>query len=222
MSEEGVRLSKRVAALQGCSRSQAEALIAAGAVQVDGQVMIDPARRIPADARLQVAEWTPLGTLTVLLHKPVGMTAVLALGQAWAALGIGPSPVAGLQEMLPLPLPVSGLSVWSNDRSVVRRLMDRERPVETEWLLSLPVSQAQAVMPSLQAGGLRASLSHEREAQSQWRLVDKGNAGAEVVDFLERSQLAGTWSLRRQRIGRLGLSPLAVGQARLCLEFERF
>ena len=121
MSEEGVRLSKRVAALLGCSRSQAEALIAAGAVQVDGQVVTDPARRIPADASLQVAELTPVGALTVLLHKPAGMTAALALGQAWPALGIGPSPVAGLQEVLPLPLPVSGLSVWSNDRSVVRR-----------------------------------------------------------------------------------------------------
>ena len=33
-SADGVRLAKRVAAQQGCSRSQAEALIAAGAVQV--------------------------------------------------------------------------------------------------------------------------------------------------------------------------------------------
>lgn len=217
-----MRLSKRVAALQGCSRSQAEALVATGAVKVDGQVLTDPARRIPAHARLQVAEWKPAGALTVLLYKPAGMTAAEALARAWPELGMGPNPVARLQEMLPLPLPVSGLSVWSNDRSVVRRLMDRERPVETEWLLSLPVSQVRAVMAALQAGGLRASPGHEREGQAQWRLVDKGDGGPAMVDFLDRSQASGAWALRRQRIGRLGLSPLSAGQARWRLEFEKF
>ena len=45
-AHDGERLSKRVAAAQTCSRREAEALIFAGAVQVNGQVVTDPARRV--------------------------------------------------------------------------------------------------------------------------------------------------------------------------------
>ncbi len=40
-SEEGIRLAKRVAAEQNCSRREAEALIVAGGVQVAGKVVTD-------------------------------------------------------------------------------------------------------------------------------------------------------------------------------------
>ena len=219
---DGVRLAKRVAALQGCSRSQAEALIAAGAVQVDGAVVTDPARRVAEGAPLQVSDLAPLGELTVLLHKPAGMAAAEALQQAWTTLGQGPAPLASLQELLPLPKSASGLCVWSNERPVIRRLLDHERPAETEWLLSLPLAAGPAVVPALQAGGVRASLGHERDGVGQWRLVDKGNRGQAMLDFLDGCQFQGDWSLRRQRMGRLGLSPLSVGQARLKLDFEKF
>ena len=59
--------------------------------------------------------------MTVLLHKPAGMTAAEALRQAWYALALGPMPPAGLKECLPLPEQASGLSVWSDERPVVRR-----------------------------------------------------------------------------------------------------
>lgn len=222
MSEEGVRLAKRVAAQQGCSRSQAEALIAAGAVSVDGQVVTDPARRVAHLARLQVSAQEPACPKTVLLHKPAGMNASDALYRAWDALSQGAQPPAGLREWLPLPRQASGLSVWSDERPVVRRLMDRDRPLETEWLLSMPTSGAHAVIDALQTGGLRASLGHERGGVGQWRLVDKVDRGAALVDFLDSGQFSGVWTLRRQRVGRLGLAPLSVGQARLRLDFEKF
>lgn len=226
MSEEGIRLAKRVAASQVCSRREAEALITSGAVQVDGQVVTDPARRVAEGARLQVqaqsaAQWG-VGALTVLLHKPAGTRAIDALRAAWPALGLGPAPMASLLEHLPLPVAAAGLSVWSGDRGMVRRLQDRERPLEIEWLLTLPMTAAGPVIGELQAGGVRASLGHERDGVGQWRLVDKGDRGAEMVDFLDRSQFRGAWTLRRQRIGRMGLSPLAAGQARLRLDFEKF
>ena len=105
---------------------------------------------------------------------------------------------------------------------MVRRLLDRERPLETEWLLTLPVAAADSIIGALQAGGVRASLSSEREGFGQWRLVDKGDRGAELVEFLDRSQVPTGWTLRRQRIGRMGLSPLVSGQARFRLDFEKF
>ena len=222
MSEDGIRLAKRVAASQVCSRREAEELIAAGAVQVNGEVVTDPARRVLEGARVQVLAQTGVGALTVLLHKPAGTKASEALRAAWPALGLGGMPSAALLEQLPLPLGASGLSVWSSERPMVRRLQDRERPLELEWLLTLPVAAAGLVIPELQAGGVRASLGHERDGVGQWRLVDKGDRGAELVDFLDRGQFRGLWTLRRQRVGRMGLSPLASGQARLRLDFEKF
>jgi 16S rRNA U516 pseudouridylate synthase RsuA-like enzyme len=160
--------------------------------------------------------------MTVLLHKPAGVAAAEALRQAWTALALGPVPAAGLQECWPLPEQASGLSIWSDERPVVRRLLDRERPLETEWLLTMPLAGASARLEPLQAGGVRVSLGHERDGIGQWRLVDKGDRGGALVDFLDAGQFAGAWTLRRQRVGRLSLSPLPVGQARLRLDFEKF
>lgn len=219
---EGIRLAKRVAALQGCSRREAEELIAAGAVQVTGQTVTDPARRVSPHTAVQVVDSAGAVPQTVLLYKPAGVTASAALREAWAGLGAGSAPSLRLKELLPLPLAASGLSVWSDESPMVRRLLDRERPLESEWLLTLPVAAANPIIGALQAGGLRASLGSEREGVGQWRLVDKGDRGAELADFLDRGQVSGGWTLRRQRIGRMGLSPLAIGQARLRLDFEKF
>lgn len=222
MSEEGTRLAKRVATELGCSRREAEQWIAAGAVQLAGQVVTDPARRVPDDVPVQIGQRAVAGAVTALLHKPAGMTGSSALRETWAVLAPGSSPLAGLQELLPLPVQVSGLSVWSDERPMVRRLLDRERPLETEWRLTLPMAAAEPVISPLRAGGVRASLGHEREGIGQWRLVDKGDRGQALVDFLDTSQFAGSWTLRRQRIGRMGLAPLASGQARWRLDFEKF
>lgn len=222
MSEEGVRLAKRVAAERGCSRREAEALIAAGAVQVAGQTVTDPARRVLPHMSLQVSALAVTGAMTVLLHKPVGQASAVALQASWQALDRGAVPPASLQELLPLPMKASGLSVWTDERPMARRLLDRERPLETEWLLTLPMAAAGLVISEFQAGGVRTSLGHEREGLGQWRLVDKGDRGAAMVDFLDAGQFSGAWTLRRQRIGRMGLSPLASGQARLRLDFEKF
>ena len=219
---EGVRLAKRVASQQGCSRREAEELIAAGAVQVAGQTVTDPARRVPEQVAVQVTSSAGAMPQTVLLYKPAGVTAPAALGEAWSALGAGPVPSLRLRELLPLPLQASGLSVWSDESPMARRLLDRERPLETEWLLTLPVAGADSIIGALQAGGVRASLSSEREGIGQWRLVDKGDRGVELVEFLDRSQVLTGWTLRRQRIGRMGLSPLVSGQARFRLDFEKF
>lgn len=222
MSEEGIRLAKRVAALQACSRREAEALIAAGAVQVDGQAVTDPARRVLQQAVLRVNASVAGRSLTLLLHKPAGVTAAQAVRAAYAALSPGAALAAGLQEWMPLPVQAGGLSVWSDERPVVRRLQDRDRPLETEWLLTLPMAAAAQCIPVLQAGGVRASLGHERDGVGQWRLVSAGDCGPQLTDFLDRSPFAGAWTLRRQRIGRLGLSPLVSGQARQRMDFEKF
>lgn len=221
-AQPGVRLAKRVAALQGCSRSQAEALIAAGAVQVDGQVVTDPARRVTEHLTVQLCAGPAIGAVTVLLHKPAGISAAQALHQAWSALSLGPVPPPGLKQWLPLPDKASGLSIWSDEQPVVRRLLERQRPLELEWLLSMPIDAADGVIAALQEGGMRTSLGHARDGIGQWRLVDKGDRGQTLAELLDQGQLHGVSTLRRQRVGRLSVAPLSPGQARQRLDFEKF
>ena len=228
MNDAGVRLAKRVAAAQGCSRREAEWLITSGAVQVAGQTITEPAHRVAEQTPLQIQPQlaASAGALTVLLHKPAGASAAQALSAAWPALaaasGLGPAPPTRLLEQLPLPLAASGLSVWTDEAPVLRRLADRQRPLETEWLLGLPLAGAEAVLGQLHALGARASLGHAREGRGQWRLVAKGADPHAWLAVLDARQGQGDWQLRRQRIGRLGLSPLAPGQARARLDFEKF
>ena len=80
-SEEGIRLAKRVAADQNCSRREAEALIVAGGVQVAGKVVTDPARRVRDEQPVNVnrlVSMAALAPLTLVLFKPAHKVANLA------------------------------------------------------------------------------------------------------------------------------------------------
>ncbi len=70
--DDGERLSKRVAQMVPCSRSEAEQYIAGGWVRVDGKVVEEPQTRV----RQQTVTIDPnaslleLSSITLLLHKP--------------------------------------------------------------------------------------------------------------------------------------------------------
>ncbi len=53
-------------------------------------------------------------------------------------------------------------------------------------------------------------------------MVEKVDQARTWVDVLEQGPLRGGWALRRQRIGRLGLSPLASGEMRVRRDFGKF
>ena len=76
-ADEGIRLAKRVAALAGCSRREAELLIENGAVRVDGTAALLPQSRVHADQagrdRSRRHGREPVVPVTLLLHKPAGM-----------------------------------------------------------------------------------------------------------------------------------------------------
>ncbi len=120
-SEEGIRLAKRVAAEQNCSRREAEALIVAGGVQVAGKVVTDPARRVREEQIVQVnrlVSMAALAPLTLVLFKPAHRVANLAWLQDTVGLkapqpGLwGPERLAKMQMPLPLAKPASGLCIF--------------------------------------------------------------------------------------------------------------
>ncbi len=224
LSPEGLRLSKVVAALQHCSRSQAEAWIASGAVQVDGQVVNDPARRVLAQ-QVQVlpgqrpprvdARWT------VLAHAPAP--------RSWPAAHIdhADAPVpAGLHKHAPLcplpPGPVSGLEVWSNDPMVLQRFADRQRPLEAEWMLSVPAHALDAILQQLQSWQVRCSISQRQQTRGSLRVITPTPEAPGWLPAIADRLPPDQWHLLRQRIGQKSLRPLTPDTWRLLKFGEKF
>lgn len=249
---QGVRLAKRVAALQGCSRSQAEAMIAAGAVWVDGQIVTDPARRVQDETlRVEASPAVQTGPLTLLVHWPAqwptdwsqngpengptgqptgrrdsthdSLQQVLAHLQACAGSKLPPpARLALLRPVCTLGPGQCGLAVWSDDPSVLRRIHDRQQPLEHEWRLSTAQALPDDVQADLSAQGWRISLSQQSPGRLAYRLVGKRPEAPRMPAGLAGVPGRVVLELRHLRLGRLGLAPLQAGQARLLRAAERF
>jgi 23S rRNA pseudouridine2604 synthase len=226
-SDEGVRLAKRVAAAQGCSRREAEALIFAGAVQVAGQVVTDPARRIQ-DEPIQVdrlAHHSALQqTLTLVAYQsadaPLSLAKLQAQVRQQADAPWRPERLARLQAVLPLPRGASGLCVFSEDFGILRHLQDPRAPLEQEWLATVRGTVAPGTIEAMRFPGFRVSLNQQTETQAVLRMAGKSAQGNGVAQWL--AEQLPLQELRRQRIGRLSLAPLAAGEWRALEAGEKF
>jgi len=143
-----IRLSKRLADLVKCSRSESEQYIRGGWVSVDGRVVEDPSHPVvgevvtlDAAARLDAVE-----PATFLLHKPAGFDAfhgakpAAALVQAGTRWADDPSGVRLLQRhfhsltpLVPLDTEASGLMVLTQDACGAGLLRTAIRSSRNSW-----------------------------------------------------------------------------------------
>ena len=228
-SEEGIRLAKRVAAEQTCSRREAEALIVAGGVQVAGKVVTDPARRVHEAQDVTVnrlVSMAALAPLTLVLFKPAHRVANLAwlqdtVGLKAAQPGLwGPERLAKMLMPLPLAKPASGLCIFSDDVSVLRHLEDRRSPMEQEWMATIGGEVPESLVKALNGPGIRASINRQTDSMTVLRIAGKDIDGLELGRWLDEQ--CPLQDLRRQRVGRLSLAPLEAGQWRSLEGYERF
>jgi 23S rRNA pseudouridine2604 synthase len=236
--DEPQRLSKVVAALVPCSRREAEQYIVEGWVRVDGTVVEEPQFRVSEVQRVEIdpkARLQAVGPATMLMHKPAGMSTA----QAQAALGAAShwtgdtsgirrikSHGVGLVALLGLPTPASGLSVFSQDGRIVRKLTEDAGQIEQELVVDVSGTIAPNGLARLCRG-----LAFEGKAlpparvswQSETRLrfAVKGIAPEWVPWMCEQVGLKVT-ALKRLRIGRVSMAGLPVGQWRYLPEGERF
>ncbi len=238
MPEDPQRLSKVVAARVPCSRREAEQYIAEGWVTVDGQLVEEPQFRvaehqsvvIAAKAKLQPAE-----PATFLLHKPAGMAGeqargLLAAPQHWSGDASGirriKSHGVGLVALLPLPVPASGLAVFSQDGRIVRKLQEDAVLMEQELIAEVSGAIAPGGLERLCRGLVRegrpmppARVSWQSEARL--RFAVKGTDPQWLPWMCAQVGLQLT-ALRRLRIGRVSMAGLPPGQWRYLPTGERF
>lgn len=237
-SAEPLRLSKRVAAQLPCSRQEAELYILGGWVSVDGVVEEQPQARVRPEQVVAIAAGAraePIAPVTLLWHKPAGQPVgdwQPDPGQRWAGdrsgLRLLQVHMRQLAPVLVPPAQASGLVVFTQSPGVARKLTDRQQPLEQEWLLDVREAPADrdALLRTLTRAPadkampwppFRASWQSDRRL----RVVVKGEAQGLVAELCQRLGPAFS-SLRRQRLGRVGLDGLPEGQWRYAGMGERF
>jgi 23S rRNA pseudouridine2604 synthase len=236
--EEPQRLSKVVAALVPCSRREAEQYIAEGWVRVDGRVVEEPQFRV-AGERVEVdrqANLQPTAPATLLVHKPAGMStqqlqAMLGAATRWSGDDSGIRRVkshgVALIALMPLPPQASGLSVFSQDGRIVRKLKEDAGTLEQELVADVTGTIAANGLERLGRGGLvlegkalpPARVSWQSEARL--RIAAKGIAPEWVPWMCAQVGLELT-ALKRIRIGRVAMAGVPPGQWRYLRPAERF
>jgi 23S rRNA pseudouridine2604 synthase len=232
--DAGIRLAKRVAALQSCSRRQAEALIEAGVVRVDGQVVLLPhsrvtAQRIDIDATAGLLELLQLREVTLLLNKPEDVAESFELLRSETHFKADVSPLRWTQHHLhkqtcpvPLELAASGLLVFSQDARVLRKLTQDAAILEQEFMVNVQGEVSGSALRQLNPNpNLKVSLSSQGAGVSGLRFAFKGWQLGQIAQRCEGAGLR-ILSIRRLRMGRVSLGPLPSGQWRYLLEHERF
>jgi len=234
---EPLRLAKRIAALAGCSRREAELYIEGGWVRVDGSVIEEPQHRVTEEQRIELdpaASAVALEPVTLLLHRPAGASDEQAQALLGAATHAGANPAvrivqrhfAHLSTLLPLPPAASGLAVYSQQRGVIRRLTEDAGLIEQELVAGVEGEAAADALPRLChglafQGRVLPPIKVSWQSERRLRFALKGIAPDLVPWMCEQVGLR-VVTLKRLRIGRIALAGLPEGQWRFLRRDERF
>lgn len=239
---ESVRLAKRLADQEQCSRSEAEQYIAGGWVTVDGEVMEEPGCRVEPHqvvARLPNATLDSVEPVTILLHKPVGCEANLGINNATdliTAQTLIEHHRSGkrflkrhareLTLAAPLETAASGLVVLTQDWHVTRKLVEDAIKIEQEYIVEVTGDLVPYGLTLLNhglsfSGKLLPPIKVSWQNETRLRFAVKNAQLGQIPHMCEAVGLT-VVSMKRIRVGRMPMATLPVGQWRYLLGYERF
>jgi 23S rRNA pseudouridine2604 synthase len=148
---EPVRVNKWLAQSGVCSRREADELIAAGAVLIDGERVSDAGRKISAGQTLVLNDRAELGLeaqISVMIHKPVGVVSAqpdpgqtpaarLLTSERQAGSGSVPSSRASLPPLGRLDQDSRGLLMLSEDGVLAKAIIGPESEVDKEYVVTV-------------------------------------------------------------------------------------
>jgi pseudouridine synthase len=222
--EPGMRLNRYLARAGFGSRRAVEALIRAGRVRVDDEVVTDLGRRVdPGAVQVQVdgrPAALPKSVRVYAFHKPLGVVSTLR------AQGGQPS-LLPYRRQADLPdriIPVgrldaatTGLLLWTDDGMLSERLC---RPVSGLWKtyeVELDGPLPPAVRPKLTDGGL--SLDGRACRPCRLKLQESGSPRHWIMELHEGRKrqirrMFGAVGLRVVRLHRTAVGPVRLGKLR--------
>lgn len=161
------RINRWLAQSGVCSRREAEALIAAGQVSIDGETVTDPGRKIELGQTLTLDDGAQArleGQLTVIINKPVGYVSaqpdpgqipaarLLTREGLWGDAAEIPAADRSLAPVGRLDLDSRGLLILSEDGVVTKAVIGPDSQMEKEYLVRVRGDIAEPVLARLRHG----------------------------------------------------------------------
>jgi 23S rRNA pseudouridine2604 synthase len=249
MSEELLRLSKRMSELGLCSRREADEWIAKGWVRVDGKVVSElgtkvyPSQRVTVE-RQAAAEQSK--RVTILINKPVGYVsgqaedgytpavALIKPENRWdedrAAERFHPTQLRSLVPAGRLDIDSVGLLVLTQDGRIAKKLIGETTEIDKEYLVrvqytkggKLPEAELRKLNHGLWMDGkplLPAKVYWQNDDQLSFTLREGKKRQIRRMCEMVGLKVVG---LKRVRIGKVRLGNLPEGQWRYLGPDEHF
>ncbi len=229
---EPIRLDKRLVALIGCSRGEAQKYIEGGWVLVDGEVVDQPQFKVleqkvelHADASLEA-----IVPVTLLLNMPTGfdehdpttplqlITPASRSAEDRSGIRILTRHFTRLKPTAPLEPGATGLLAFTNDWRVVRRLVDDASKNEQEYIVEVgsevePEQLARLNRPMTFNNWPIPNTKVSRQSETRLRFALK-SVRPEQIAFMCKSVGLTVVAMKRIRIGRVSMGKLLPGQWR--------
>lgn len=236
---EPVRINKWLGQTGVCSRREAEALIAAGMVTIDGESVTDAGRKIEPGQTLILndrGEAALASGVTILIHKPLGYVSgqpepdkipAVRLLTAENLVGEGTPPAedASLPPIGRLDEDSRGLLMLSSDGVVAKAVIGPQSKLDKEYLVRIEGDVTEKKLALLRRGLMLDGriLKYARVSrmeQNRLRFILTEGRNRQIRRMCEMVDLEVT-DLLRIRVGPIHLNNLPEGRWRMITNEER-
>lgn len=236
---EPVRINKWLGQTGVCSRREAEALIAAGMVTIDGESVTDAGRKIEPGQTLTLndrGEAALASGVTILIHKPLGYVSgqpepdkipAVRLLTAENLVGEGTPPAedASLPPIGRLDEDSRGLLMLSSDGVVAKAVIGPQSKLDKEYLVRIEGDVTEKKLALLRRGLMLDGriLKYARVSrmeQNRLRFILTEGRNRQIRRMCEMVDLEVT-DLLRIRVGPIHLNNLPEGRWRMITPDER-
>jgi 23S rRNA pseudouridine2605 synthase len=221
-----VRLARFLAHAGVASRRASERIIAAGRVQVDGEVVRDPARDVEegTEVRVDGSPVSPEEHEVWAVNKPAGVVSTAREPGSRRAVTELVDTAARLYPVGRLDVDSSGLLLLTNDGELANRLTHPRYGVPKTYRARLHRPPSAADLRRLGAGvrledGPTAPARVRRSGEREIEITLREGRNRQVRRMVEAVGNE-VEALRRIRLGSLGLGSLPEGDARRLTEEE--
>ncbi|WEK58764.1 MAG: pseudouridine synthase [Candidatus Brevundimonas phytovorans] len=236
---EPVRINKWLGQTGVCSRREAEALIAAGMVTIDGESVTDAGRKIEPGQTLTLndrGEAALASGVTILIHKPLGYVSgqpepdkipAVRLLTAENLIGEGTPPAedASLPPIGRLDEDSRGLLMLSSDGVVAKAVIGPQSKLDKEYLVRIEGDVTEKKLALLRRGlmldgRILKYAKVSRMEQNRLRFILTEGRNRQIRRMCEMVDLE-VIDLLRIRVGPIHLNNLPEGKWRMITPEER-
>ena len=236
---EPVRINKWLGQTGVCSRREAEGLIAAGMVSIDGETVTDAGRKIEPGQTLTLndrGEAALASGVTILMHKPLGYVSgqpepdkVPAVRLLTEANRVGDGAVPAEDASLPpigrLDEDSRGLLMLSSDGVVAKAVIGPQSRLDKEYLVRIEGDVTEKKLALLRRGlmldgRILKYAKVSRMEQNRLRFILTEGRNRQIRRMCEMVDLE-VIDLLRIRVGPIHLNNLPEGKWRMITAEER-